>query len=301
MRRLQAIAGLVLLLAISSAYAAGETVLVGGVTGRQGSAVADELLARGYTVRGMTRKPASPQARVMAEKGVTIVEGDYGNPQSLLAAMKGVDKLFFYSGFSVNELQEGLNVIQAAKDTGIKYVVYSSGAAAEPVVGVQGSDKAKVELALIDSGLPYTVLRPVAFMENFDKQQKRTASVGIVDSRAPDRQLYFIAIRDIGMLVGESFDHPDIWSGKAQNIAGDSMSIEQYVATFSKVMGRPVAYTQMPLDEYLAAMPKPLRPLFRWYDEVGYSADVDALRKRYPDMVTLEQYLRATGWADWQE
>ena len=48
-------------------------------------------------------------------------------------------------------------------------------------------------------------------------------------------------------------------------------------------------------------MPKPLRPLFRWYDEVGYTADVDALRKRYPDMLTLEQYLRATGWANWQE
>jgi uncharacterized protein YbjT (DUF2867 family) len=301
MRRLRNIAGLVLLLALSGACLAGETVLVCGVTGRQGTAVAEELLARGYTVRGMTRKPSSQEARAMAEKGVAIVEGDYGNPQSLLAAMQGADKLFFYSGFSANELQEGLNVIQAAKDTGIKYVVYSSGAAAEPGVGVAGSDKAKVELALIDSGLPYTVLRPVAFMENFDRQQKRTASMGIIDSRAPDRQLYFIAIRDIGMLAGESFDHPELWSGKAMNIAGDSMSVQQYVDTFSKVMGRPVKYTQMPLDEYLAAMPKPLRPLFRWYDEVGYTADVEALRKRYPDMITLEQYLRTTGWADWQE
>jgi hypothetical protein len=39
-----------------------------------------------------------------------------------------------------------------------------------------------------------------------------------------------------------------------------------------------------------------LRPLFRWYDEVGYSADVVALRLRYPNLTTLEQYLRATGW-----
>jgi len=57
----------------------------------------------------------------------------------------------------------------------------------------------------------------------------------------------------------------------------------------------------MPLEEYLASMPKSLQPLFRWYDEVGYTADVDGLRKRYPDMLTLEQYLRATGWANWQE
>jgi uncharacterized protein YbjT (DUF2867 family) len=137
-------------------------------------------------------------------------------------------------------------------------------------------------------------------MENFDRQQQRTAQTGIVDSRAPDRQLYFIAIRDIGFLVGEAFDHPDEWTGKAMNIAGDSMTVAEYVATVGRVMGRDIAYTRLPLDQYLQTMPKPLRPLFRWYDEVGYSADVADLRARFPQLMTLEQYLRATGWANWQ-
>ena len=48
-------------------------------------------------------------------------------------------------------------------------------------------------------------------------------------------------------------------------------------------------------------MPKPLRPLFRWYEEVGYTADVEGLRERYPGLVTLEEYLRATGWENWEE
>ena len=125
---------------------------------------------------GMTRKPASDDAKAMAGKGVVIVQGDYGDGESLLAAMQGVSKLFFYSGFSPNELQEGLNVIAAAKTTGVDHIVYSSGAAAEPEVGVEGSVKAQVEEALIASGIKYTVLRPVAFMENFDKQQKRIAT-----------------------------------------------------------------------------------------------------------------------------
>lgn len=301
MQVLQKAAALLLLFIMPVVTMAGETVLVTGVTGRQGMAVAEELLARNYSVRGMTRKPASDEAKAMAAKGVVIVQGDYGDPESLLAAMQGVSKLFFYSGFSPNELQEGRNVIAAAKTAGIDYIVYSSGAAAEPGVGVEGSVKAQVEEALIESGVEYTVLRPVAFMENFDKQQKRIAQLGIVDSRAPDRQLHFIAIRDIARLAAEAFDHPDEWSGMAINIAGDSMSVQEYVDTFSKVMGRSITYTRMPLEEYLASMPKPLRPLFRWYDEVGYTADVDALRKRYPEMLTLEQYLRSTGWANWQE
>jgi hypothetical protein len=40
--------------------------------------------------------------------------------------------------------------------------------------------------------------------------------------------------------------------------------------------------------------------LFRWYDEVGYSADTERLRARYPNLTTLEKYLRTTGWENWQ-
>jgi hypothetical protein len=109
--------------------------------------------------------------------------------------------------------------------------------------------------------------------------------------------LYFIAIPDIGFFVGEAFDHPEQWLNKAVNIAGDKMSVGGMVNTFSTVMGRDIEYKQLPLEEFLATLPKPLRPLFRWYEEVGYEADVDGFRADYPDLLTLEDYLRATGWA----
>ena len=284
-----------------SVAADSRTVLVGGATGRQGNAVVDELLARGYSVRGLTRKSDSKGAIALADKGVEVVQGDYADPDSLLAAMQGVATVFFYSGFARNEVEEGKNVINVAKASGIKHLVYSSGAAAEPGVGIEGSAKAQVELAIIASGIPYTVLRPVAFMENFNRQQKRTAKMGVIDSRDPDRMLHFIAIRDIGFLAAEAIDHPETWVGKAVNIAGDSMTVAAYVDTYSEVMGREVVYTQLPLEQYLQTMPKPLRPLFKWYDEVGYTADVEGLRQRYPELMTLEQYLRATGWENWQE
>jgi uncharacterized protein YbjT (DUF2867 family) len=258
-------------------------------------------VAAGYKVRGLTRKPESKDALALAARGVEVVKGDYAEPDSLLEAMQGIDKVFFYSGFSRNEVTEGLNVISAAQKSGIRHLVYSSGAAAEPAVGVEGSAKAEVELAIIASGVPYTVLRPVAFMENFDRQQKRIANMGVVDSRDPERELHFIAISDIGFLVGEAFAHPQEWIGKAMNIAGDSMTVGEYVDTYSRVMNREVIYTQLPLEQYLQTMPQPLRPLFQWYDEVGYSADVAGLRERFPNLVTLEQYLRATGWENWQE
>jgi uncharacterized protein YbjT (DUF2867 family) len=277
-----------------------ETILVGGATGHQGSAVVDELLLRGYRVRGLTRKPEGKKALALAAKGVEVVQGDYGDTASLLAAMDGIHKLFFYSGFSRNEVEEGKNVIAAAGKAGISHLVYSSGAAAEPGNGLEGAAKMQVELAIVESGLTYTVLRPVAFMENFRGQQARFARDGIADSRDPNRLLHFIAIPDIAFFVAEAFDYPGVWNDVAVNIASDVMTVQAYVDTFGTVMGVEVVYRQMPLEEYLATMPKPLRPLFRWYDDVGYVADVAGLRQRYPNLTTLDGYLRDTGWEDWE-
>jgi uncharacterized protein YbjT (DUF2867 family) len=277
-----------------------ETILVGGATGRQGNAVVDELLMRGYKVRGMTRKPEGKKALALAAKGIEVVQADYADPASLRAAMDGISKVFFYSDFSRNEVEEGGNVIAAALATDVQHLVYSSGAAAEPGNGLEGAAKMEIELAIIESGLTYTVLRPVAFMENFRGQQTRFAREGIEDSRDPDRLLHFISIPDIAFLVAEAFDYPEVWDDVAINIASDVMTVQEYVDTFSRVMGIEIVYRQIPLDQFLINMPKPLRPLFQWYDEAGYEADVASLRKRYPNLRTLDQYLRETGWENWQ-
>ena len=96
----------------------------------------------------MTRKPQGKKAQRLVDKGVEVVQGDYGDKDSVLAAMEGLQQAFFYSGFSRNELAEGLNVIDAARLSGIRHLVYSSGAAADPETGMKGAVKAQVELAL---------------------------------------------------------------------------------------------------------------------------------------------------------
>ncbi len=277
-----------------------ETVLVGGATGRQGTAVVGELLRRGYRVRGLTRKPDGKKALALVARGVEIVQGDYSDAASLAAALTDIDKVFFYSGFSRDEVAEGENVIAAARAAGVKHLIYSSGAAAEPGKGVPDAAKMQVEESIVSSGITYTVFRPVAFMENLNRQQKLVAKKGITDSRNPERMLHFIAIKDIGFFVGEAFDHSEEWSDVAINIASDRMTVAEYVQTIGNVMGRSVPYNQQPLEDYLDAMPKPLRPLFRWYENVGYEADVDSFRQRYPNLTTLDGYLRATGWENWQ-
>jgi hypothetical protein len=78
------------------------------------------------------------------------------------------------------------------------------------------------------------------------------------------------------------------------------MTMAELAQTFGTVLGKDIAYVRLPREEFLQTFPPPLRPLFRWYDEVGYSTDTAGWRKRYPNLLTLEQYLRATGWENWQ-
>jgi len=290
----------VLLTLAGTAMAAEQTILVTGATGRQGGAVVDALQARGYAVRGMTRKPDGKKAQKLLAKDVEVVQGDFADPASLRAAMADVHGVFFYSGFSRNELTEGINVIEAAKSAGVKHVVYSSGAAAAPGTGMQGAAKMEVELALRESGVPFSVIRPVAFMENFRGQQRRIFDKGVVDSRASDRYVYFITIPDIGFFAAEAFQKPEEWVGRGEDIAGDQMTLAELAETFGAVLDRDVSYTRMPLEEYLETFPKPIRPLFRWYDEVGYVVNTAALREQYPQLLTFEQYLRDTGWGGWR-
>lgn len=296
-----AIVLLILSVAMTSACAgkqtvSSETVLVGGATGRQGQAVIAELQLRGYRVRGLTRNPDSKAARALLASGVELVQGDYGDPGSLDRAMAGASKVFFYSGFSANEYAEGTNVLTAAAEAGVSHLVYSSGAAAEPGTGVPGP-KTEIERAIVASGMPYTVLRPVAFMENFTGQRQRILRTGISDSRAPDRMLHFIAIDDIGFFVAEAFREPQTWLNQTVNIAGDQLSVQDHVDVFSRVLAKDIAYNRMPLDDYLERFPAPLRPLFRWYDEVGYTTvDVQSLRARYPQLLTLEDWLVENEW-----
>ena len=93
-------------------------VLVTGATGKQGGHLVRELLARGHSVRALTRKPESPAAAALAELGVTIVPGNFDDEGSLERAAHGVDTVFAMStpfeGGSKTETLEGINILRAA-------------------------------------------------------------------------------------------------------------------------------------------------------------------------------------------
>lgn len=281
--------------------AAAKIILVTGATGTQGGAVARELLQRGYEVRGLTRNPASERARVLADLGVTMVKGDYEDAPSLAAAMAGVHGVFAVTDWGEHgtdrEVLHGRQLIEAATRAGVSHFVFTSVAEAESGTGIPHFDsKFDIEKILYDSGLPYSIVRPVEFMNNIHFSKDRILGGVLADPRDPDRRHQWIAARDIGFFVGEMFDHPDRWLGQAINIAGDEMTIGEYADLLGECLGVDVQYRQMGWEEFEAALGDEMTQMYRWFDSPGYQVDIRALREKYPNLTTMEDYLNGLGW-----
>src|SRR5437868_13273745 len=147
-------------------------VLVTGATGRQGGSVIRHMLAKGWKLRALTRDTGSAAAKSLIARGVEVVRGDMEDPATLERAARGVYGIYsvqdFWSVGARREVQQGKNLADAAKTAGVEHFVYSSVGGAERNSGIDHwESKWEVEKHIRKLGLPATMLRPVAFMENY--------------------------------------------------------------------------------------------------------------------------------------
>ena len=201
-------------------------ILVSGATGNQGGAVTRELLKRNYHVRGLTRNPDSKRARALAGMGVEVVKGDFEDPASLDRALAGA-----YGAFSMQnywehgydaELRQGRNFADAAKRAGVRHFVYSTAASVDKASHIpQFKTKAIIEQYLRTIGLPHTVVRPAAFMTNFEYAREEIQSGTFTNALSPQTRRQYIAVADIGRVVAEVFDDRDRWLNRTIELAGD--------------------------------------------------------------------------------
>lgn len=277
------------------------TILVTGVTGTQGGAVAEELLDRGYNVRGLSRHPESERAAAIKKLGATVVKGDFDDAASLAAAMQGVYGVFAVTDFwehgYTKEIAHGQQLIDAAKKAGVAHFVFTSVAGAGAYTGVPHFEtKREIEAYLQNSGLNYSIVRPAAFMDSIRQQRKQIMTGTFFDPRDSGKRQQWIAARDIGFFVGEAFDRPDEWKGKALDIAGDEMSLAEYADMLSLTVGMDVHHQQITWSMFEEDAGEEITLMMHWFDEAGFDVDIESLREQYPDLLTYEQYLLTQGW-----
>jgi len=277
-------------------------IAVNGATGQQGGAVARKLLTDGWKVRALTRDVNKPAAQELASLGAELVAGDMEDRAQLDAAFKNAYGVFSVQNFWLpnvgfeGEIKQGKNVADAAKVAGVQHLVYSSVGSAHRGMGQKHFDsKWIIEQYIHTLDVPYTILRPVAFMDNNNWRRAYILSGTYTGmGLRPEKGLQTIAVEDVAVFVALAFADKKSYLGKSLELAGDELTENQTAEVFSKVIGRPVTLTEPSGQSW--APEEEAKAAFNFFNGEGYDADIAALRKIHPGLLSLEQYLRKNGW-----
>ncbi|KAM3095856.1 NmrA/HSCARG family protein [Phormidesmis sp. 146-12] len=278
-----------------------KVILVTGATGNQGGAIARHLLQRGkFTVRAFVRDQNKPNAQSLKQAGAELVEGDLNDRTSLDSTMQGVFGVFsvqtFQDGLEA-EIRQGKVVADAAKAAGIQHFVYSSVGSAERNTGIPHFDsKFQVEEYIRASGLPYTILRPVFFFYNYGSMRPMVEAGTLSQSLSPDTKLQQLSEEDYGEMVAEVFERPTDFLNREQEVASVDMTMTEVAAAFSRVLGKPVKYQQIPFEAFEQQSGKEVTIMYRWFENVGYAADLAQLERDFTEPTDFESYLRDHNW-----
>lgn len=217
-----------------------------GATGTIGSSLVDRLRSASSAVRAYSRRPEA------ADDGgqVDWMEADLAEPEGLVRAFGGVERLFLLTGNSADMVRLQKNAIDAAATAGVDHVVKLSAlGATDHSLSLIGLWHYNVERELKESGLEWTILRPHHFMQNLLDPTVFDRDAGRVYSASGDGRIPFIDTRDIAAVAAEvlvSGGH----GGSTYTLTGpEAISYGEATRILSEVLGRDLEFVAESEDE----------------------------------------------------
>jgi uncharacterized protein YbjT (DUF2867 family) len=220
----------------------------------------------------------------MAQPEIEVVIGDLAQPRSLEVALEGVTAALLVSPIHPDQVELQGNFIDAAKRAGQAHIVKVSGlgtALDSPVRS--GRWHAQIEKHLEDSGLPFTHLRPLFFMQNTLRFAPTIRSTGEFVAALQQGQVAMIDVHDIAAVAVTALMTSG-HAGKAYVLTGaEALSYQEVAERLSGILNRPVIYRDVPLEVMQARLRASGLPEWHVEVQVEFSA---ALRANHASTVT---------------
>jgi uncharacterized protein YbjT (DUF2867 family) len=220
------------------------TILITGSTGTIGTQVLAFLVGNGAEIRALTRTPEKAQFPT----GVTAVQGDLSDIDSVRAALGGVSTLFLLAPNAPDELTQAMLTLDAAHAAGVKGIVYLSVFKGEAYANVPHfASKMTVERMIHAADLPVTILRPAYFIQNDLRQKDALLGGSVYGMAIGDRGISMVDIRDIGEAAAKELLRRERTDGPLPHetyelVGPDALTGTSISALWSDVLGRPIGY-----------------------------------------------------------
>lgn len=223
-------------------------IAVTGATGQLGQLVVEQLKKRVAKENVVALARNTEKAKTL---DVEAREFDYSKPAILADALKGIDTLLLISGSEIGQraLQHA-NVIAAAKEAGVKWIVYTSILRAETTSLNLAAEHMDTEKDLKESGIDYTLLRNGWYTENYTASIAGALGGGAFLGSAKDGRISSAARADYAEAAAIVLSDKK-YKGKTYELAGDeSYTLTELAAEISKQSGKTIPYNDIPEEEY---------------------------------------------------
>ncbi|MBB3691848.1 SDR family oxidoreductase [Sphingomonas sp. BK580] len=226
-------------------------ILVSGATGGIGGEVCRLLTAAGEPFRGMARRQA--QVDAFRQRGMEAVPGDFDRPETLAAAMRGIDTMFLITPPTPGQFDQEIAAIDAAGRAGVRRIVKLSASDANIRSTVPWArTHARIDHQLRASGVEWTILKPTAFMQNF-LWFKAPIARGFLPQVAGSGSVSWVDTRDVAR-VAATVLREDGHARATYFLTGpETLDMRQAAARLGQETGRKVRYLDLP-DPLFAAL-----------------------------------------------
>jgi NAD(P)H dehydrogenase (quinone) len=201
----------------------------------------------------LVRDPS--RAEDLAALGVGVREADYDRPETLDAALEGIERLLLVSGSEVGRrLEQHTAVIHAADAADVGFIVYTGILRADTSEIALAPEHAATEQVLVDSGIPFAVTRNSFYLEVYTRRLDEWLGKGEIVAAAGDGRVSAATRADfaeaaVALLAGDIVDSTGAWE-----LGGPGFTFAELADTITQVTGTTVTYREVSADTLVEEM-----------------------------------------------
>lgn len=230
------------------------TILLTGASGNTGRVIAENLLEQKIPFVAMTHSPA--HLKHYEQQGIPGILGDFDVPHTLVSALTGIKKAYLVCTPDEHLIPRETAFIKAAQKAGVEHVVMCSAfMSGENAETENLRSHGATEQRLRESGMTYTILRPVGFMQTFTLfMWDMVQQAGAISMPAEDGGMAFVDVRDVAAVATKALLEPG-HENKSYDITGpETLNLYNVADILGRALGRNIIYLPSKEKDLLRVM-----------------------------------------------